>query len=409
VSDAIWITDIAAGGDGVGRMADGRAIFIPRTAPGDLVEPQAVRLHSSYAKGRLGVLREAAAVRVTPRCGHYDADACGGCQIQHLSAPAQREAKRRILEQALLRIGGVQVEIPTVESGPEWGYRNRITLTLDTTGTLGFHQVGRPDELFDVSHCEIARPVVNDLLATTRKARETIPRGTTRITLREGRQGQPGIVLWGEAPPSRAESDIFRAALEDATPDAPPDLWWHGPNGDSRPISAGEDGVGVVGFEQVQPDFGDRIRTVALDLLRDVDNRLVWDLYAGAGEGTAILATKGARVESVERNPALFSLAQRNAFPGVRRLLGTVEESLSQLSPPERVVVNPPRTGLGAVVTEALGEAGPERIAYVSCDPATLARDIKRLAPLYDLETVRAFDLFPQTAHVESVALLVRR
>jgi 23S rRNA (uracil1939-C5)-methyltransferase len=164
-----------------------------------------------------------------------------------------------------------------------------------------------------------------------------------------------------------------------------------------------------VGFEQVQPDFGDRIRIIALDMLESVADRLVWDLYAGGGEGTALLAARGARVESIERDPELFALAQRETLPTVRRFLGSVEEVVRQLSPPDSVVVNPPRTGLGARVTEALGSAGPERIAYVSCDPATLARDIRRLGPQYGVEAVRAFDLFPQTAHVESVVLLARR
>jgi 23S rRNA (uracil1939-C5)-methyltransferase len=164
-----------------------------------------------------------------------------------------------------------------------------------------------------------------------------------------------------------------------------------------------------VGFEQVQPDFGNRIRSIALDMLESVADRLVWDLYAGGGEGTALLAARGARVESIERDPELFALAQRETLPTVRRFLGSVEEVVGQLSPPDSVVVNPPRTGLGATVTEALGSAGPECIAYVSCDPATLARDIRRLGPQYGVEAVRAFDLFPQTAHVESVVLLARR
>ena len=409
MTEAVRITDIATGGDGVGRMADGRAIFIPRTAPGDLVEPTGVRLHSSFAKGGLGLLREASAARVAPRCNHYEADACGGCQIQHLSAPAQREAKRRILEQALVRIGDVQVEVPAVESGPEWGYRNRITLTLGPSGTLGFHKVGQPDVLFDTRHCEIARPVVNQLLAAIRLARTAIPSGTTRITLRDGRRGPAGIALWAEHPPSRTESDALSAALRDGFPGGAPELWWRGPRGESKALSAHQEGIGAVGFEQVQPDFGNRIRSIALDMLESVADRLVWDLYAGGGEGTALLAARGARVESIERDPELFALAQRETLPTVRRFLGSVEEVVGQLSPPDSVVVNPPRTGLGATVTEALGSAGPERIAYVSCDPATLARDIRRLGPQYGVEAVRAFDLFPQTAHVESVVLLARR
>ncbi|TFH65811.1 MAG: class I SAM-dependent RNA methyltransferase [Gemmatimonadales bacterium] len=411
MSDPVRITGIATGGDGVGRMTDGRTIFIPRTAPGDLVEPVEVRLHSSYAKGWAGTLSEASSDRVIPRCAHYDDDACGGCQVQHLSAAAQREAKRKVVENALRRIGGVQVEVPPVETGPEWGYRNRITITVTADGTLGFHKVGQPRVIFDLTRCEIARPSINQLLVAVRQARSVFPPRTIRITLREGRRGELGVVLWGERTPSPAEVGAFRDALErGCSAGVIPELWWRSRNDlRSKALSTDTAGIGAVAFEQVQPEFGDQIRGIALDLLGEVQGRLVWDLYAGQGEATASLVGRGARVESVERDPALVALAERQVFPLVRRLLGRVEDLIVMLSSPDAAIVNPPRAGLGAPVTKLLLRAAPERIAYVSCDPATLARDLGRLAPAYRVETVRVFDLFPQTAHVESVALLVRR
>jgi 23S rRNA (uracil1939-C5)-methyltransferase len=159
-------------------------------------------------------------------------------------------------------------------------------------------------------------------------------------------------------------------------------------------------------FEQVHPAMGDRVREHAVRALGAVEGRHVWDLYAGIGETTATLAHAGASVESVESDRRAVAEAESRG-PVARRHAGRVEDVLRELKAPELVITNPPRTGMDVRVAEALERHGPERVVYVSCDPATLARDLGRL-PGFRVADVRAFDLFPQTAHVETGVVLER-
>jgi 23S rRNA (uracil1939-C5)-methyltransferase len=157
-------------------------------------------------------------------------------------------------------------------------------------------------------------------------------------------------------------------------------------------------------FEQVNPEMGDRVRSFAVDQLGPLEGRTVWDLYAGIGETTAQLVARGAKVESVEWDRRAVAEAEARG-PAARRYAGRVEDLLSRLSRPELVITNPPRTGMDARVTDELERVRPARLVYISCDPATLARDLERL-PAFRLMGVQAFDLFPQTTHVETVAVL---
>jgi 23S rRNA (uracil1939-C5)-methyltransferase len=150
--------------------------------------------------------------------------------------------------------------------------------------------------------------------------------------------------------------------------------------------------------------MGDRVRAYAIAALGAVEGRHVWDLYAGIGETTLVLARAGASVESVESDRRAVAEAETRG-PAARRHTARVEHVLGELRAPDLVITNPPRTGMDARVVEALERLRPERIVYVSCDPATLARDLTRL-PSFRVADVRAFDLFPQTAHVETVVVL---
>ncbi|HSN14973.1 MAG TPA: hypothetical protein VLT61_10095, partial [Anaeromyxobacteraceae bacterium] len=145
----VRIDRLAAGGDGVGKLADGRTVFVPRSAAGDLVELADLRMHARYARARIGTLREAGPGRVPPRCGHYERDRCGGCQWQHLDPAHQRAAKRTIIGDALRRIGKLDVEDPeVVPSDAEFGYRTKITLARGKDGALGLHREGEPGRIF---------------------------------------------------------------------------------------------------------------------------------------------------------------------------------------------------------------------------------------------------------------------
>jgi 23S rRNA (uracil1939-C5)-methyltransferase len=183
-------------------------------------------------------------------------------------------------------------------------------------------------------------------------------------------------------------------------------LWWQPAGGAPRAMSGADEAYPATVFEQVHPAMGDRVRAHALDALGAVEGRHVWDLYAGIGETTAALARAGASVESVESDRRAVAEAESRG-PAARRHAGRVEDVLRELKAPDLVITNPPRTGMDARVSEALERLAPERLVYVSCDPATLARDLGRL-PSFRITEVRAFDLFPQTAHVETVVVLER-
>ncbi len=155
----VRILRLAAGGDGVGKLDDGRTVFVPRTAPGDLVELAEIRLHRRYARARAGRVLEPSAHRVEPRCPHYVEDECGGCQLQHLEPTAQREARRGFVGDALRRIAGLDLPDPEmVPPDAEFEYRTKITLAVEPGGDrIGLHPLERPDQVFDLVRCHITR------------------------------------------------------------------------------------------------------------------------------------------------------------------------------------------------------------------------------------------------------------
>jgi 23S rRNA (uracil1939-C5)-methyltransferase len=181
-------------------------------------------------------------------------------------------------------------------------------------------------------------------------------------------------------------------------------LWYQPFGGAARALAGADEAFPATVFEQVHPAMGDRVRRFAMDQLGPVAGRRVWDLYAGIGETTAELVSRGAIVESVESDRRAVAEAEANG-PVARRLTGRVEDLLTGLRRPDLVITNPPRTGMDERVTTVLEQLRPVRVVYISCDPATLARDLQRL-PHFQLRGLQAFDLFPQTTHVETVAVL---
>ena len=412
-SNAVRILRLAAGGDGVGRLPDGRAVFVPRTAPGDLVELQDLRLSRSFARARAGTLAEASSDRVTPRCPHYLGDACGGCQLQHLTIEAQRAAKRSFVGDALRRLAKLDLPDPEIEAAPEsWGYRTKVTLAVRDAGRrIGFHRQGRPDEIFPLRHCDIAAPALMELWGAIRASRDLLPPDATHLVLRVDRSGARHLLVQvkGQTAWSRAR-ELHDALSREAQQVV---LWWQPEGGAARAVAGARSAFPATAFEQVNPAMGDRVRQWAVHQLGPISGCRAWDLYAGVGETTALLTGRGALVESVESARLAVEEAERRGdAPGALRHVGRAEELAPRLPPPDVVVTNPPRTGMDARVVEAIRVAGPRRVAYVSCDPATLARDLSRMlsrvpaSPPLRVAAVRAFDLFPQTAHVETVVIL---
>jgi 23S rRNA (uracil1939-C5)-methyltransferase len=298
------------------------------------------------------------------------------------------------------------VSDPPIVSAPrDLEYRTRITLHVAARGgAIGLHPYGRPDEVFELRRCLITVPELNQLWAALRPLRHLLPGPLETLMLRLDRRGGRHVVLATARGARWTGGPALAAALADAGAEA--SVWWREAGGEPRAVAGPEQPFPATVFEQVHPSMGDRVRAFAIDALGPVADRAIWDLYAGIGETTAALAGRGARVASVEADPRAVAEAEARG-PEARRLAGRAEDLLARLEPPELVITNPPRVGMDAKVTAELARLGPERIVYISCDPATLARDLARL-PRYRVAGLTAFDLFPQTAHVETVAVLER-
>jgi 23S rRNA (uracil1939-C5)-methyltransferase len=413
-AEIVRIESVTAGGDGVGRLADGIAVFVPRTAPGDRVRVGRVRRRRRHAHAVALSVVEPGPDRVTPRCAHFLRDACGGCQWQHLSSEAQCAAKRRIVGDALRRIGGMDVADPElVPSRRSFGYRATVTLTARWTAggpVVGFHSVEGP--VFPLEHCDIAREELDTLWAALRPALGTLPRGEdVRLKLRIAPDGALHVVVSGGEGAWATPEPLAEAAKrsgQEAT------IWWQPGGGRGRGAARRLAGPvanpAAVAFEQVNAEVAAALHS-AVEESVPVGCGRVLDLYAGAGEVSVALARRGYDVCSVEvHEPAVRRAAERARLDGVRleALVARVEDVVEQLLPAEAVIVNPPRTGLAPAVASALSQRPPARLVYVSCDPATLARDLRRLGAAPARLAVRCFDMLPQTSHVETLAVLAR-
>ena len=406
VNDVVTITGIAAGGDGVGRLADGRAVFVPRTAPGDRIKIKdgSLKLSRSFGRAAVGEVAGAGPGRVVPPCPHYTQDRCGGCQLQHMEYDAQLAAKRAIVGDALRRIGKLDVPDPEiVEAVEEWRYRAKISMEVKA-GTAGFHPHDRPNFVFPLADCHIADFRLIALWREVRAHLSLLPPGLTRLTLRLDREGRRHLIAEATGEPW-LDAERLRRALPNGDEVI---CWWRPVDGAARVMAGPATGFPATAFEQVNPEMGILARRWAVDQIGEVRGRTVWDLYGGIGDTATLLAERGANVISVDADEAAIGWARTRApaEPPVRFIAGRAEDVLPSLPEPYAVVVNPPRAGLHWDVTLRLTAEPVQRLVYVSCDPATLARDLHRLNVNYQVAAIRAFDLFPQTAHVETVVVM---
>ena len=410
--DAVLIESVVAGGDGVGRLADGMAVFVPRTAPGDRVLLSDVRRRRRHAHAAVLRLVEPGPGRVQPRCAHFVRERCGGCQWQHLSAEAQSAGKRRMVGDALRRIGGLSVDDPALAASPRaFGYRATITLTVRWTAegpVAGFHGLETADPVFALDRCEIARDEINALWVALRPALGALPRGSdVRLKLRVAQDGALHVVVGGGLGAWTMPHPLADAA---AGAGLAATVWWEPAEGAVRRMAGPAADRGAVAFEQVNPEVAASLRAAVLEAVPASAGRAL-DLYAGAGETGLALASRGWEAVSVEADGRAAARAAEQArrwLSSLRVAAERVEHCLGRLLPADLVIANPPRAGLDATVTELLAAQPPERLIYVSCDPATLARDLKRLGAEPARLGVRCFDMFPQTSHVETLAVLDR-
>lgn len=400
----VRIDSVAAGGDGVARH-ENVVVFVPRSAPGDRVRVEAVQ-DGRLMRGTIVELLEASRDRVDPPCPHYTQDKCGGCQIQHMSyEDGQLPAKSRIISDALSRIGRTELaEMPSVEpSAKQWRYRTKLTLALRRSGDewiAGLRRYDDPDAVFQLRDCLITDERVlaawKSVLAEQRhfpqakrlRAAVRLLDGSFAFTL-EGGTSWPGSERFFLAIPSLGQ------------------LWWHPEGKSRRMIGSRQQREAGASFTQVNPVVAAQLREWVTRLATSAQPRVAVDAYAGTGDIAVALAEQGARVTAIEIDRDASRYCAERLSGALRAVAAPVEKALPDALPADLVVLNPPRTGLDERVPRQL-QAGeiPHTLIYVSCNPATLARDVKRL-DRYRIRSLRGFDMFPQTAHVETVCELV--
>lgn len=401
----VAIESIAAGGDGVGRV-DGLVIFLPRTAPGDVVEA-VVRSRGRLGRGEVHALVERSPSRVAPHCPHYEGDDCGGCQLQHLAYPAQLDQKRRIVADAFQRIARRDVDVPPVVASPSpWEYRSRLTLALQRRAgrwVLGLHSRRSPGVIFNLAQCPITDPRVVGAWREVAGAAPHLPdapalRGTVRLLgaglglVLEGGDAWPGARAFAARCPSLSVIRWIRSTGEARV------VLDRRPGGEAAP---------EISFDQVNHEVASLARADLVERAMAREPATVVDAYAGLGATAGLLAARGAVVTAIEADAEAAAHCARR-FPGVRVLGGTVENLLERSLPADVVILNPPRAGVDRRVTAILEAATPRprALLYMSCDPATLARDVAAL-PSWRVAAVRVWDMFPQTAHVEVTCELI--
>lgn len=401
----VEIESIAAGGDGVAR-ADGLVLFIPRTAPNDLATVRFTP-KGRFARGTLQSIDRPSSQRVLPRCRHYVADACGGCQVQHLTYDSQLEQKRRIIADTLTRIGKRPTQPPEISRSPnEWEYRSKLTLAIRGSGSgriAGLHRYDDPSRVFDLRECPITDPRIVALWMQIRKVLHLLPDDPAlRASLRASGDALFLVVLGGEAWPTLQE-------FADAVP-ALAAIWWQPANGRRSLVIDRRGGASdkpLAAFAQVNPAMADALRAAVMERTRAANPATVVDAYAGDGAIAIGLAKLGVRVTAIELDPDAAKWSAKNLPAGSKSINERVEDCIGDYLPTDVVLLNPPRIGIDERVAASLEnlDSKPKKIIYTSCNPATLARDLSRM-PSYAIKSLHAFDMFPQTAHVESVCEL---
>jgi 23S rRNA (uracil1939-C5)-methyltransferase len=402
---------------------EGKAVFVPLTLPGEQARVSITQIKSGYATAEVEEILHAAPQRIAPACPHFGA--CGGCHYQHAEYASQLAFKQAILRETLER-GGVRVpEEIAVLAGEPWRYRNRIRLAFDAEGNPGYRG-RRSHAVVPVSECPIAAPLLAEAaLAFAEVARSFAPLlRTTEISLFCDATETALLATVFTANPAKLRFDEVAFALHERIPPlSGAELVVEGCNSQqTRTIAQwGAESLDyhAAGFDY-RVDHGAffQVNRWLVDGLveRVVGNhqgKLAWDLFAGVGLFARQLAANFARVVAVESAPSATVALEKN-LSGTTGVAVTAE-TLSFLhrnragERPDMIVVDPPRTGLGAECCALLAEIAAPAVACVSCDPATLARDLRALITSgYQIQSITLADLFPQTFHLETVVQLRR-
>ncbi len=422
----LHIKKLVYGGDGLGRDAEGRTVFVPYVLPGEVVDVAVTGERDGALKSQLVTVERASPARVTAGCRHFGR--CGGCQYQHAAYDAQLALKLSILRETLERAGVHDQPEVIVHAGEPWGYRNRIRLRVDRAAgqiRVGYN-LRETREFLPIEECPIAAPLLWRAAAALVELGRSTPvgarwlRATAEVelfTTKDERSLQMTLLL------REQRSAGFAALCERLRAEIPElvgagavvgrgreDVTW-GRGGLSYNVDGSGYWVSRGGFFQVN-------RWMLEELVRVVmagrNGLRAWDLFAGVGLFSRVLAEGFTQVVAVEANALAVKDLTAMKAGNMRGFAGSVVDFLRSAAvgrePPELVVMDPPRAGVGREVCEILVRMQVPEIVYVSCDPTTLARDLGGMVDSgYNLAELHLVDLFPQTFHLETVAVLQRK
>jgi tRNA/tmRNA/rRNA uracil-C5-methylase (TrmA/RlmC/RlmD family) len=391
---------VAAGGSCVAHADDGRVVFVRHTLPGERVRAVVTSATTSFLRADAVEVLSSSPDRVERPCPYAGPGRCGGCDWQHVAVPAQRRLKEALVAEQLQRLARLDLaveveEVPGAEDGLGW--RTRVQFAVAPSGRAGLRK-HRSHEIEPVDACLIASPDVEAVGAEALRwpgasAVEVAAEGEQRVVSVTSR-GRPTL------------PDVAAGVVVDGRARRLPHGLRHTVLDRSYEVAAG-------GFWQVHPGAAQVLASAVLDGLDPQPGESALDLYAGVGLFAALLGERvGSQgsVQAVESDPRACADAARNTadLPHVRIRTAAVDVPLlSRVGSPDLVVLDPPRAGAGLAVTRALAALRPRRLAYVACDPASFARDLRVLLDAgWELGSLRGFDLFPMTEHVELVAVL---
>jgi 23S rRNA (uracil1939-C5)-methyltransferase len=398
----VELTALVYGGDAMGRLPDGRAVFVPYALPGELVRVRLVDEKRGHARAELVEVLRPSPMRIAPRCKHFGV--CGGCYYQHLDYAGQVQLKTEIFREQLERIGRITNPPlqPLVASPEPWHYRNAVQFHLTTEGKVGYQRAGS-NSVIAIQECFLPQGSLNELWPQLSFEPGS---GIERVELRLGAEEDQLVTLESSAEPPDLEVEL------------PASVVFQGANGSL--VLAGDDHVviEVLGrpfkvtagaFFQVNTAQAAAMVSHLLAVLPFKPGCTILDVYCGVGLFSAFLAPRAAKLVGIELSPEACADFATNLdeFENVDLYEGAAEIILPSLKiRPDILVVDPPRSGLEPAALDAILRMSPPTLAYISCDPATLARDARRLLQAgYTYAQVTPFDLFPQTYAIESISL----
>ena len=437
------IDSLAYGGNGVARL-NGFVVFVRRGLPGDRVRARVTKVKRNHAEALATEVIAPSPHRVDAPCAHYPA--CGGCRFQDLAYEVQVETKAQQVADALRRLGGISEPPlePIVPAESVFHYRNKLEYSwtqYEDGPSLGFHKAGRWDEVLEIEKCWLTTELGNDIRNAVRAwareeglqayDQETQSGYLRHLVYREGRNTGQVLVMLVTAPGEKFESGYFVEVLRRfpevrsvhwAINDTPAEvtnlptrvLW--GDDSIEEELCGLRFRVSPNAFLQTNTQMAERLYGIAREFASLSGTETVWDLYCGIGTIGLTLARDALTVWGIEVSEESVARALENAdLNGITNaafFAGNVGQVIDELrdrsGTPDVVVVDPPRAGLAGKALRRLGRIGAQRIVYVSCNPTTLASDLKTLREEwgYELRRVRPVDMFPHTPHVEAVALL---